>query len=258
MVPLVDTHCHLLADLDDGPRTLDEALAMCRTAAAEGVRFLAATAHQNPHYPEVTPPRIVEATRQLAAALVEHDIPATVFPCAEVMIDPELEAAWRAGMLLGVAGRRQYLLVEMPHGLFVDFRRTAQRLVQAGVRPILAHAERYPEWLHEPGEIETLIRLGCLVQVSSGRLTHPRTREESRAIRDWACRGIIHLLGSDGHSPTRRPPHLAAAHRQMTRWIGPDAADRVASHNGRAILNGMPPHVPEPQAPRRRWFCGLW
>jgi protein-tyrosine phosphatase len=55
MIPLVDIHCHLLAGLDDGPRTPEDALEMCRIAYADGIRIIAAGAHQNDHYPENTP-----------------------------------------------------------------------------------------------------------------------------------------------------------------------------------------------------------
>src|SRR5262249_27594189 len=120
MIPLVDLHCHLLAGLDDGPRTDDDALAMCRTAYAEGIRMACATAHQNERWSEVAPQRIRDATRRLAEQLRDADLPLTVFPTAEVMARPDLEGAWRAGELLGVAGGGQWLLVEMPHGLFVD------------------------------------------------------------------------------------------------------------------------------------------
>ena len=58
MLPLVDLHCHLLAGLDDGPRTLEAALEMCAIASADGVRLMAATAHQNPRWRDVTPERI--------------------------------------------------------------------------------------------------------------------------------------------------------------------------------------------------------
>jgi protein-tyrosine phosphatase len=47
MSPLADTHVHLLAGLDDGPRDPAEAAAMCRALAAEGVRYASALAHQN-------------------------------------------------------------------------------------------------------------------------------------------------------------------------------------------------------------------
>ncbi len=58
VIPLVDMHVHLLAGLDDGPKTREDAFAMCRIAAEEGVQMACATAHQNQNYPAVTPRRI--------------------------------------------------------------------------------------------------------------------------------------------------------------------------------------------------------
>src|SRR5262249_57888007 len=110
------------------------------------------------------------------------------------------------------------LLLEMPHGLFVDLRHLTSQLRQAGVRPILAHPERQPELLHEPGLIEQLIRVGCLVQVSSGSVTDPPRREDGHALRNWFRRGLVHVLGSDGHSPRRRPARMAAAYERIATW----------------------------------------
>src|SRR5690349_4474401 len=165
MIPLVDMHVHLLAGLDDGPRSEQDALAMCRMAYAEGVRMAAATAHQNDEWNSVTPDRIRQATERLAHRLQEIGSGLLVFPCAEVMVHPEIESSWDRGSLLSVADRRQYLLLEMRHDLVVDLRATVARLRQRSVRPILAHPERHEELLHEPGRIEQLIRAGCLVQV---------------------------------------------------------------------------------------------
>jgi protein-tyrosine phosphatase len=75
MIPLIDMHCHLLAGLDDGPSTQEEALEMCRLAYAEGTRMAAATAHQNEDYPEVTPPRIRSAWERLVQQLRDAGIP---------------------------------------------------------------------------------------------------------------------------------------------------------------------------------------
>src|SRR5688500_1282776 len=119
MLPLVDIHCHLLAGLDDGPRTEDEALEMCRIAHADGTRIIAAGAHQNERYPAVTPDRIREAAGRLSERLRANNIDLTIFPCAEVEAHPYIDVAWREDKLLSVADRRQYLLLEMPHGLFV-------------------------------------------------------------------------------------------------------------------------------------------
>jgi protein-tyrosine phosphatase len=256
MLPFVDMHCHLLAGLDDGPKTPEQALAMCRMAYEEGTRLVAATAHQNEQWASVTPDGIRAATARLAAGLREADIPLTVFPCAEVMVDPETEDAWAEGRLLSIGDRRQYLLIELPHGLFLDLRQLVASFRARGVRPVLAHPERQPELLHGPGRIEELVRAGCLVQVSSGSVTNPRSREDELALKRWFRRGVVHLLGSDGHDTARRRPTLAAAYRQIASWAGTQVADRVASTNGLAVLQGLPLRVPEP-GPKGRWWAGV-
>jgi protein-tyrosine phosphatase len=258
MIPLADLHCHLLAGLDDGPRTPADALAMCRQAYEEGTRLAAATAHQNERWREVTPDRIRAATQELRRQLHEAGVPLTVFPCGEVMARIDLERAWAAGELLSVADQGQYLLLEMPHGLFVDLRPLVKLLQRAGVRLILAHPERQPGLLHDTGVIEELIAAGCLVQVSSGSITDPPTSADRRALESWVRRGCVHLLGSDGHSPGRRPPRMADAYRQIARWAGAAVADRVCSTNGMAVLHGLPLRVAPPEPVQSRWFPRLW
>jgi protein-tyrosine phosphatase len=122
----------------------------------------------------------------------------------------------------------------------------------------LAHPERHEELLHDPGRIEQLIRFGCLVQVSSSSITAPAGSRTARALRSWVRRGVVHLLGSDGHSLLKRPPKLADAYRQICRWAGNAVADRIASTNGFAILQGLPLRVDPPQPLRSPWYSKFW
>jgi len=256
MIPLVDTHCHLLAGLDDGPRTADEVLEMCSVMLAEGVQLSTALAHQNDHYPANTPDHLRAAARRLAEALRAADLPLTVFPSAEVMVHPGVEGSWERGELLSYGDHRQFLLLEMPHGCFVDLGPIAVRLRQAGVRVVVAHAERYPELLHTAGLAEQWIEAGCLIQASSAGITAPRSRADARAVKTWLQRGIVHVVGSDGHSPRRRPPRLAAAYRQAVSWAGAAAADRIFSTAGMALLHGWPLRVPPPRP--AHWLAAFW
>ncbi len=258
MIPLVDIHCHLLAGLDDGPRTDEDALAMCRMAYADGTRIIAAGAHQNDDYGENTPERIRLAAQRLAQQLREENLPLATFPCAEVMVHPDIEASWKQERLLSVADRGQYLLIEMPHALYVDLREIVERLVHEGVRPILAHPEKSPELLFGDGTMDDLIRAGCLVQVSAKSVTEPRDRRDQRALKGWFRRGLVHFLGSDGHSPRRREPKMADAYLQISNWAGSRVADRVASTNGMAISQGLPLHIPDLRPKRVGWLARFW
>src|ERR1051326_1976340 len=118
MIPLADVHCHLLAGLDDGPKTQEEAVAMCRLAYEDGTRTIAATAHLFHYWKAVTPERIRAATLLLRKALEENGIYLSIVPSAEIMIHLEIESNWRENRLLSVGDGRQTLLVEMPENQF--------------------------------------------------------------------------------------------------------------------------------------------
>jgi protein-tyrosine phosphatase len=250
--PLADLHVHLLAGLDDGPRTWDDALAMCRLAVAEGVTHTVALAHQSERWSN-SPDAIREAVAELRRRLAAEAIPLKVFPAAEVMAAPDLAVIWDARQVLSIGDHAQFLLVEMPHRLFVDLGPVVRRLAARGVRVILAHPERHSELLHDPEPLNELIRLGCLVQVSSGSLTNPASPADERALKAWVRRGCVHLLGSDGHSPRSRKPLMAEAAARIREWAGPAAAERICGATGRAILRGERVEVPRPM-PARRWW----
>jgi protein-tyrosine phosphatase len=259
LVPLVDLHVHLLAGIDDGPQNIDDAVAMCRIAHEDGVQAVAATAHQNERWKDVTPDRIRAATEGLRKALDAARIPLLVLPNAEVMVTPSTVEDWNNGKLMSVADRKRHLLIEMPHGTFVDLLPLVRNLRRVGLQPILAHPERQAEFLHDEGRIEALLAEDCLVQVSAASITHPQDRSDLQAIQDWFKRGMVHLLGSDGHSPRRRRPLVADAYRRIAEWIGLVEADNIASGNGRAVLDGQTIRVRPPAPPRRRWFSiGRW
>ena len=103
MIPLVDVHCHLLPGLDDGPETWSQAIEMCRMAWDDGTRAIAATAHQNPRWPGVTPATIQHATSELDRRLIDQGIPLSVYPTAEVMVGPDTEVDLQAGRLTTVS-----------------------------------------------------------------------------------------------------------------------------------------------------------
>ncbi|MCS6866758.1 MAG: CpsB/CapC family capsule biosynthesis tyrosine phosphatase [Gemmataceae bacterium] len=258
MSALADTHVHLLAGMDDGPPNAEIALAMCRMLVREGVTDAAAVAHQNRDYPDNHADRVYSSAVFLRAMLADKKIPLTVYPAAEVMLSWNTPLEWRAGELLSVGDHRQWLLVEMPHGDFLDVLPLAKSLTADGVRLIIAHAERYEPLLDNLELAQKWIAAGCLFQVTACALAEPRDERLESALKRWAQGGFIHLLGSDGHGIDQRRPQMRAGYRRLARWVGSTQADRIASEWGRAVLQGRPVEVPPPQPRRVSWFSRLF
>lgn len=257
MTPLVDMHCHLLAGLDDGPDSMDEAVRMCQRAWDDGIRSSVCLAHMSDRWPEVTPQRIRQSAAALKDRLREIRLPLSLYPAAEVAVRPDLDRPSMRGQWMGMADRTNYLLLEIPYGGFVDIRSLVQRLQACGVRSIVAHPERYRELLYDAATVRDLIALGALMQVTADVITDPPDGRTAAAIRQWVLDGMVHLVGSDGHSAGHRPPLMSAAYQQISSWVGRDAADRICSLHGLAVLEGRPLRLAAPKQPRRKWFSFL-
>ncbi len=258
MVPLADTHVHLLAGRDDGPASCDVAQAMCRMLVSEGVGHATALAHQNVWYPDNTPSALLSSARSLSADLAEKGIPLCVYPTAEVMLSPTTFEEWQAGRLLSIGNHGRWLLVEMPHGECLDILPFAESFRRVGVRLVIAHAERCWELLDDPGKTARWIEAGCLIQVTAQAIAAPASAEMERALKEWARLGFIHVLGSDGHGINRRQPLMAEGFQQLVKWVGRPLAEQIGSRCGQALLQGLPIEIPTRNRPSRKWFTRLF
>ena len=240
---MIDLHSHVLPGLDDGARDLDEAVEICRAAAADGIEVLAATPHVREDYP-TTPEQMEDALAQVRDAA--GDVVRLV-PGGELALD---ELARPAAELrrFALAGNTAYLLVETPYyGWPLDIGERLFRLRTAGFTPVLAHPERNGAVQERPVLLEPLVRAGTLVQLTAasldGRLGK-RTRTAALALLELE---LAHLVASDAHAPTLRAIGMSAAARSLgddalARWLTVDVP--------RAILDAA--SVPLRPAPTRR------
>ena len=82
---MLDLHCHILPAVDDGPPTLDEALALARFCAQDGITHVVATPHCHRHTRLLRAdvlPHVARFNAELAAA----GLPLTVLPGSEVQV----------------------------------------------------------------------------------------------------------------------------------------------------------------------------
>lgn len=247
---MIDLHTHVLPGIDDGARSLDEAVEMCRLAALDGCVALVATPHQrrgswwNADVDLLEEIRVrVEAT--LAARSATETPCLQIYGGGEIHVDPrflgEFLLAPSASIgVLPLAGS-QYLLLELD----VDSTpREALDLVHElsveGWRPILAHPEFIP-WLAEDVDfLARLAGLGALFQVTAMSITGDFGRRPQTDVLRFLDAGLVDFVASDCHGSTRRPPGLSKARKVVAARYGEPLAQRLFSRNPRAVLANRP------------------
>ena len=76
---MIDLHTHILPGIDDGARTLDDALKMARAFAADGVSVIAATPHVRDDFP-TSADAMLRAVDALRHVLEREGIRSASFP----------------------------------------------------------------------------------------------------------------------------------------------------------------------------------
>jgi protein-tyrosine phosphatase len=233
---VIDTHCHLLPGLDDGPRTAADSLALARRLAEDGITVVLCTPHysrlfQTEHADAVASLAILEKAVADAAIGLRLQLAAEIGP-AHAVSSPLEELRKRA-----VADR--YLLVEVlpdsPAGLFEA---VADRLNEADLVPIFAHPERCRAVQRHPTLIENARERGALIQVVAPSLIKRWGRGVASAAWGLLGAGWVDLLGSDAHGARRRGVHLREAGELVRARFGDGVADDLVRRNPARVLGG--------------------
>lgn len=109
---MIDTHLHILPCIDDGPETMEEAVALASVLVQEGIYTAIATPHHNDLFPLRSAAEIKERVNELQQVLDWQGIPLRLFAGHEALIKPGLVDDIQAGRLTILNGSR-YLLLEL-------------------------------------------------------------------------------------------------------------------------------------------------
>lgn len=233
---MIDIHCHILPQQDDGPRSWATTLEMCEKAANDGITRIVATPHCNSRYPfnRADAQRKVDALR---ANFPEIDFD---LACELTISEKNLEEAL-ANPWLFVIGSTHYLLVEANEAyLPKQVEDALNELLSVGLTPILVHPERNSLLRRRPDVLEEWISIGCLAALTGDSLLGFWGIDTRKAAETMLRQGLVQIMASDGHDPERRPPVLSEALKAAGKIVGSKRAHQLVWENPSAVVQGDP------------------
>jgi len=246
---VIDLHCHLLPGVDDGAATLEQAVEMCRLAAADGCTHLVATPHRRrDEWPDLSRHELEALLEQVRGAC--GPAPRLLLG-GEVRVDSELANELAAGVdsVLPLGGSSSVLLELEPRGLGPDPHDLVRELAGRGLRAVIAHPELTPALREDPELLADLVAAGALLQVTAASIAGDFGRAPRAVATELLDAGMVHVVASDSHRPDWRPPGLSRARDVIARQWGDETAQAVTRDHPLAILEdrvvaGSGPGVP--------------
>lgn len=256
---MIDLHSHLLPAIDDGPSRMKSSLEMARAAVEAGTTTMACTPHilgRTPPAPET----IADGVDSLRAELARAEIPLEIVSGGEIDLDTleRLDDETLRGLTFG--GNGTWLLLEMPFQRWpADLGALLDDLEVRGFRAVLAHPERAAAVQRQPDRLKEAVGRGALCQLTASSFTGDHGAAAERTAEQLLGLGWAHLLASDAHSATWRPPGLLQGLAAVSRYLGCSAGDLswMVREGPALVLAGddaRPPRlsVARPEAPVSR------
>ncbi len=263
MKRIIDWHSHILPSVDDGSRNVSESIEMLKRMSLQGIGKVIATPHffANDESVDSFCERREKSFRKLMAEIQNIEFEKSekreaeknkseknnsnenINAFSENIMLPEIILGAEVKYYNGISRLsdlkklsfqgRNLLMVEMTMSRWTEY--TVKEIVELAqnyrMRIIIAHIERYASFQ----SVETMERLyesGILMQVNSSFFKSFLKRHKALGMLE---QGEIHMIGSDCHNLTSRPPNLKEAFDYIEKKLGREFVEQFNEFGERVI-----------------------
>ena len=232
----IDTHCHIIPEVDDGPPDTATSVEMARIAVADGISTIFVTPHIIEGYYDGSD--LGQRLQALTAVLAENDISLNLISGAEVPMSACNEG--NRDVLSGLTlGKGSFLLIETADTTIDQIASAAYQVRLCGLYPVLAHPERSAFVRNNLGRLEEILgNKDVFCQITAASIEGLFGSDVQRTCYSMLAAGMVHLVATDAHSTGRRKPVLSESYRLLKKTAGIEVADKVMYENPKRVLDG--------------------
>lgn len=240
--PIVDLHMHVVPDIDDGSRNIEESIEILKLAEQQGVTDVFCTSHNG--YSAEDGEAYQKTFDLLKQSAEEADIQIRLHKGCEVLCAAEYIDDIIYGLEEGIfptLGDTKYVLTE----LYMDTKpseaiQIVKALQEHGYKPIIAHMER--NFNITGYMVGMLINCGALIQVNAFSFADEEDEGVKQRARELLNNRYIHFIGSDAHRQNHRPPKVDNGVKYILETTDQEYAMKILNGNAKQLLKVEIPH----------------
>ena len=239
---MIDIHSHIIFDVDDGSKTLEDSRRLLEESYRQGVRTIISTSHRRKGMFETPEEKIAANFKQVQelAKQVADDL--TVLYGAEIYYTSDILKKLEEGTFPSLGGTK-YVLIEFSMNTpYKDIHSALGNVIRLGMTPVVAHIERYHCLENDEDRVSELINMGCYMQVNSSNVLKPklfgdRYKFMKKRVQFFLERDLVHFVASDMHNLDDRPPYMQKAYQIVAKKYGVERAEELFKTNQEILLS---------------------
>lgn len=234
---MIDIHCHILPDIDDGSKSIEESIEMAKIAQSEGIKCIVNTSHYHPSFEFEKGQEILNRLNDFKIILKKNNIELDILIGNELYYTPDLIEELD-DLDFYTMNNSRYVLIEFPP---TNFPKNIDDIVYEiklkGYTPLLAHVERYIEVQENPNLIYNCIKEGAIIQINASSVLGKKGKELKKVCEILLDNNMVHVIGTDAHSSTRRRPLIKEAYDYISEEYDENYANDLFFNNCSLIIN---------------------
>lgn len=235
----IDMHSHILPQVDDGSRNMEQTISMLKIAYEEGIRTIVATSHYYPGRFEEPAKVLIERLKEVKECIADTLPDMELFLGSEIYYSHDSIRLLKEGVIPAIADTG-YILVEFsPFAEYRYLKSGVQDFILEGYIPILAHAERYKNVVKDLDRVMELIDTGVCIQVNAMSITGEMGRNYQRIAKKLLKNQCVHIIATDAHSERSRAPRMKKCYEYAAKKYGIDYAEELFLYNQKKILKNQ-------------------
>ena len=228
---MIDIHAHIIPNIDDGSKSMENSVAMLKTSASIGVTDIICTPHYREGYKN-TPSIIESAFNELKEKAKELNIPVNLYLGEEIFVGKDIKKELSEKKVLTLNGSK-YILLEFDYNINSEISEIVYELSRIGYSPIVAHVSRYSYLTVE--DIIDIKKSHGLLQVNADDIIRSNGRF-GKNLKNLFNKGLVDFVASDIHYD--RENKMLEAGQIVRKKFGEDAYQVVFNEMAKQILKG--------------------
>jgi protein-tyrosine phosphatase len=254
---MIDLHCHILPNIDDGPQSLADSVEMAKQAEQEGIRVILATPHHRNEKYENHGQTIFRKVEEFNRVLKKENINLIVLPGQETRIFGEWVEGLGTGEILPL-NQGKYVLVEFPSGHVPRYASQLLFDIQLkGYVPVIVHPERNQEIVENPEVLYQLVKRGALTQVTAASVIGHFGKTIKKFTLQLIEANLVHFIASDAHNTTSRGFKLVEAYGTIEKAFGSEVVHMFRT-NAELVLEGSSVYKEVPLRVKKKKILGFF
>lgn len=233
---MIDFHTHILPNIDDGARDIEETIKLVEEAQKVGFKAIISTSHYMEGYYETNTPEREVWINVIYEKLQEENSKMKLYLGNEIYLSENIVQLLEEGKASTI-NDTSYVLFEMPLNVEpLNLYNVIYEMMQYKLVPILAHPERYSFIQESPELINDLMEKGVLMQCNYASIIGYYGKRPQVIVKKMLANDMVHFLGSDVHRANTIYPRIPEILVKMKEIVGEEKLEELTTKNPKLVL----------------------